>query len=394
MGFFDFLKFKKRKAKNARTESTVRAFSESALADRSTRESYITSNCEVITSAEKQTLESRKEYEVVTSYLSDIQRIDLIPEDERQEINESAERIINLNKERLKMTHTPSKITMAQRLAIEESDADMDEEIQRIADSEAYKLMIESDQRMIEGERDAYDYEINDAVNRDEFYRKVMIIATVFVGISLIFLILVRGMEGMEDRQGLILLVFALIVLFGGGMAAYFVVNHKRIEKELKENTAKLNRAIYLLNKVNIKYVNVVNMLDYNYEKYHVLDLKELKYNWKEYKRLLEEEKRFKKAEQLIEFYNDDLKHRLAKAGVQDCGIWIYQCEALTDPKEMVEVRHRLNVRRQKLRKAIDYNTKQAEQAMLQLRTFVEKHPEYEYETKMFMDRYRLTLEQ
>ncbi|MCQ2537884.1 MAG: hypothetical protein MJ124_05755 [Lachnospiraceae bacterium] len=391
MGFFDL--FKKKKNKKESSEDTVRVFSETALADRSTRESFITSNCEVIVTAEKQKLESRKEYEVVTSYLADIQKIDLVPKDERKEITDSAERILNLNKEREKMSHTPSKITIAQRQAIEEMEFEMDNEIARIEDFEAYKMVVESDLRTLEGERDAYDYEINDAVSRDEFYRKVLIVATVFVVLSLAILIYVQRMEAMADRQNIIMLVFALIVLFGAGMAAYFVVNHKNIEKEMKGNATKLSRAIYLLNKVKIKYVNVVNMLDYNYEKYHVLDLKELKYNWKEYKRLLEEEKRFKKAEQLIEFYNDDLKHRLRQAGVQDTGIWIYQCEALVDDKEMVEVRHRLNVRRQKLRKAIDYNTEQAEKAMLSLRSFNERHPEYEYETRMFMDRYRLTLE-
>ncbi len=390
MGLFDFFKKKNKKEK---TESTVRAFSETALADRQTRESFVTSNCEVITSAEKQKLESRKEYQVVTSYLADIQKIDLVPPDERKEIKDSAERILNLNKEREKMTHTPSKITMAQRLAIEPMEREMDAEIARIEDYEAYRMVVESDLRTLEGERDAYDYEINDAVSRDEFYRKVLIVAAVFVVISLAFLIAIQRMEAMAERQGVILFVFALIVLFGAGIAAYFVVNHKNIEKEMMGNAAKLSRAIYLLNKVKIKYVNVINMLEYNYEKYHVLDLKELKYNWKEYKRLLEEEKRFKKAEQLIEYYNDDLKRRLKDAGVSDAGIWVYQCEALIDEKEMVEVRHRLNVRRQKLRKQIDYNTEQAEKAMQSLKSFVEKHPEYEYETRMFMDRYRLTLE-
>lgn len=391
MGLFDFLKRKKNKKE--KTESTVRAFTETALADRSTRESFVTSNCEVIVSAEKQKLEARKEYQVVTSYLADIQKIDLVGKEERVEINESAERILNLNKEREKMSHTPAKITMAQRLSIEEVESDMDEEIARIEDYEAYKIVVESDLRTLEGERDAYDYEINDAVSRDEFYRKVLIVATVFVVISLAFLIVIQQMEAMADRQNIILFVFALIVLFGAGISAYFVVNHKNIEKEMKGNAAKLSRAIYLLNKVKIKYVNVVNMLDYNYEKYHVLDLKELKYNWKEYKRIQDEEKRFRKAEQLIEFYNDDLKRRLKDVGVLDAGIWVYQCEALIDEKEMVEVRHRLNVRRQKLRKTIDYNTQQAENAMNLLKSFAEKHPEYDYETRMFMDRYRLTLD-
>ena len=55
------------------------------------------------------------------------------------------------------------------------------------------------------------------------------------------------------------------------------------------------------------------------------------------------------------------------------------------DPKEMVEVRHRLNVRRQKLRQRIDYNNNQEEMARKSLRTFRERHVAYDAETLMIL---------
>ncbi|MGN1083609.1 MAG: hypothetical protein ACI4QX_01280, partial [Lachnospiraceae bacterium] len=76
--------------------------------------------------------------------------------------------------------------------------------------------------------------------------------------------------------------------------------------------------------------------------------------------------------------------------GVTDPGIWVLQPQALLDEKEMVEVRHSLNVRRQKLREHIDYNMKQKEENEAAILRFVSEHPEYADEMKGLIERYRL----
>ncbi|MCR5823150.1 MAG: hypothetical protein K6G60_01855 [Lachnospiraceae bacterium] len=385
MGFFDL--FKKRKADRAPVkEKDKNAVSESALNDRQARMAFLESNCEIIVAADKQILESRKEYEVVTGYLSDIQKIDAVKPEERKEINESANRIINLNNERRAMQHTPPKITIAQRYAIEQEEEGIEAEIKKLAENEAYKGLVENDLKVLEDERDSLDQKINRNISKTEFNRKILTLATVFIGIALIFLIIARIRTGSD-----VTLVFALVVAFGGLCALYFFLVHRRMLKDTKMNEAMLGRAITLINKTKIKYVNVTNVLDYNYEKFHVSGSQDLSFNWKEYNRIVEEERRFQKAEQLIDFYDDDLRKRLKACGVADVGIWVYQCEALVDAGEMVEVRHRLNVRRQKLRKAIDFNNQQKKSAVLALRSFVVKHPEYEFDTKLVMERYGLT---
>jgi hypothetical protein len=387
MGFFNL--FKKRKVKNeAVRNNDDRKITEGAFNDRQARMAFLESNCEIITAADKQILESRKEYEVVTGYLSDIQKIDAVGKEERGEINESANRIINLNKERLAMQHTPPKITVAQRYAIEQEEDRIEDEIKKLRENEMYKGLVEQDLKVLEDERDSLDRKINGAISKTEFNRKILVMATVFIVVALIALIVAR-----IKTESDVTFVFALVVLFGAFCAGYFFLVHRKTLADLKVNEAKLGRAITLINKTKIKFVNVTNVLDYNCEKYHVTGSEDLKYNWVEYNRIVEEEKRFKKAEQLIEFYDNDLKNRLKACGVADAGIWLYQCEALVDAGEMVEVRHRLNVRRQKLRKTIDYNNQQKKSAVLALKSFVVKHKEYEIETRMVMERYGLTNE-
>ncbi len=386
MKFFDF--FKNRKSKKDKADSNLRTVrvprSFEAYED---RENFVCSNSEIIAGSEQHLNDAKREYQVVTEYLSDIQKIDMASPGIREEINESAKRIINLNGEREKMTRTPSKITISQKSAIEACYEDMDTQLEDMEKNESYLKVVESDLRTLESERDALDYEINDAINRGDWSRKILTAVAAFILLILITLIYIQQALGIS-----VTFVYVLVAVFGAGSAAWFMLTHRKNQTELKGNEAKLSRAIFLLNKVKIKYVNAVNVLDYSYEKFYVQSSRELKANYAEYKRILEEERRFKKAEELIDFYNEDLKKRLKAVGVQDTAIWVCQCEALLDDREMVEVRHRLNVRRQKLRNTIDLNTEQARNAREALKNYVEDFPEHAYETRMIMDRYHLSL--
>ena len=58
-----------------------------------------------------------------------------------------------------------------------------------------------------------------------------------------------------------------------------------------------------------------------------------------------------------------DLMNILGRLGVIDTHIWIAQVKAILNPKEMVEVRHNLSIRRQKLRNQIEYNENRIEDA-------------------------------
>ena len=109
----------------------------------------------------------------------------------------------------------------------------------------------------------------------------------------------------------------------------------------------KLNRVIQLTNKIKIKLVNCTNALEYVYEKYQVESYRELSELWEKYVRTKDEERRYRKSTELLEHYNRTLMDTLFGEEVKDAEIWLYQAEALLDEKEMVEVRHHLNIRRQ-----------------------------------------------
>jgi hypothetical protein len=111
---------------------------------------------------------------------------------------------------------------------------------------------------------------------------------------------------------------------------------------------------------------------------------------WEEYVRVKDESRRYQSNTQLLEFYNNELSNTLRKFSITDSDIWIYQPSALLDNKEMVEVRHRLNVRRQKLRERIDTNTKQREDAYAAIASIRQSYPESTEEVSRIMKKYKL----
>ena len=64
---------------------------------------FVRNNCEAIAENERQIAEAKKEYEKVTSYLTDIQRIDMAMEDEYREIKDICKSILTLTQERSKI---------------------------------------------------------------------------------------------------------------------------------------------------------------------------------------------------------------------------------------------------------------------------------------------------
>lgn len=382
MGFFQ--KLLKRKKKKNQEESTQQenrlVLKEGIYSTVEERSSFLKNCCEIINEAKRQCFEAKKEYEVVTSYLADIQKIDLLAGRAKKSVDDSARKLINLNIERQKLQKIPPKITIAQRMALEPYEDTILEEIKKMEEQEEYLQVINSDIRHLESEKASLDFELQDVMERDAMGKKMLTVVSVFIVLFLIFLFTLQ-----EVAEKNIQLPFVFTVAFGIIVIAYFYFSNRKNQYDLKVAELKMNRAIMLLNKVKIKLVNCTNLLDYTYEKFHVNNARELRYHWEEYMRIVEEERRFKKTDDLIEFYTKELVQVLKANGIADAAVWGYQVEALVDPKEMVEVRHRLNVRRQKLRQRIDYNNGQEEMARKSLRTFRERHVDYDAETRLIL---------
>lgn len=158
--------------------------------------------------------------------------------------------------------------------------------------------------------------------------------------------------------------------------------------KELKRVENGINRIIMLQNRVKIRYVNNTNLMDYLYMKYHVSSAKEFASWWEKFQVEKEERRRYREAELELDESQQEFLGILKCYQVKDPAIWLHQTAALLDGKEMVEIRHGLIIRRQSLRKRMDYNREMIiERAQAEIKALEENYPQYAQEIRGMADR-------
>jgi hypothetical protein len=337
----------------------------------SDRHKFITNTCEQILESIKQLEELKAEYQLVTSYLTDIQKIDFIPKEDREQLNEAARKILTFAKERAKYQNKTTKITDSQFKIIASYEDVMTGELKKMKDYEIYQSVIKNDLQHLEGEK-SFLYDQMEDMEDKHFALNKMAVTTSVLVILLFIVFVILGSIYEANMQ----IPFFMTIIMAAISAVYILQNAGMNKKDLKLTELKINRAIYLLNKVKIKYINNTNALDYVYEKFNVKSYAELNYLWEQYIKAKEEEKIYRKNSELLELYNRELIGELKVYDLADPDIWIYQAAAILDEKEMVEVRHGLNVRRQKLRERLDYNNKVKENGINQIEKLLEKRPQ------------------
>ena len=312
---------------------------------------------EQIEELERQIELSKREYEAVTSYLTDMQRIDRLEPKERSVLNTAANGIIQLTRERNKYRDNPDRIPTEQYRAMERYEKEIPDELKNLYEQEQYQSMVKADLRQLDGERAVIQYEREQAQDKKLFLRRLAIGSAVLV-VVLFITLFAAGRVSSADMTLPLLLTAAM----EAAVVAYIAAAASACERVLRESVFRQNRVIQLTNKVKIKLVNSTSMLDYCYEKYCVESYRELAELWEKYVKTREEERRYRRSTEMLEQHSRQLVSTLRAAGVRDAEIWLYQVDALLDDREMVEVRHHLNTRRQRIRERLEFNNEQLEQ--------------------------------
>ena len=347
------------------------------------RQKYVRSCVEQRQNATEELENLSSEYNMVTAYLKDIEEIEALPAAELQSVQENARKIEVFEKARQEYKEKKERLTDAQFHNMEKFEDVMPKPYEDIKAAEEYRELIKGDLSKLEGEKHAYQY------RKAELHREianvkgmVMICAMAFAVCIFMLLILQYGFE-MDARLGYILTI-------GAGATALTVLYVKYLDdvKQLERTEKGINKIILLKNTVNIRYVNNRNLLDYLYMKYKVNSGKEMLKIWEKYQQ--EKEERSKQLQNMEEmgYHKRTLISILRRYQLHDPEIWIHQTAALVDKKEMVEIRHGLVDRRQKLRVQMEYNKRLATEAQQELSQTIEDYPQYHEEIVELVERF------
>ncbi len=343
--------------------------------------------CEQLVDVSYHMEDLKKEYQVVTSYLTDIQRIEELPIDIATEIIDMAKRIEMLDKSRNTYLQSENLLSMEQYKRMVRLEDEVVGTIKTLNEMEQRDSMLKNDMGHLEGEKESLKYRRNDCAAGIDRLRAVL--GTVLI------LFLVTAMAviwyGLSTRQNVTIpaLVIGAIVMvvFAACYAKY--IDYKN---EIKEADAKVKRAVSLLNKVKAKYINNTCTLDYIYEKYGVNSSKELEYIWAQYDTMNKDAMRYTQANNEFRVYCDQLVKRLEKIGVKDPLVWPKQTNALIDRREMVEIKHSLNMRRQSIREKVATCEKISENAKIAIKASVELNPALENFVKEILTPFKVKI--
>lgn len=343
--------------------------------------------CDQIVDATYQMEDLRVEYDMVTSYFTDIQLIESLPQNVRKEITDIAKKISFLESETTKFLHSDDRISDENFRLIQGLEKNLSEIFGQLKELEDMDLKIKRDMKHLEGEKNTQEYLQDSIEHRQGKLRIFMIIFGTFSALVVVTLALV-GM--LADLNMIIpVLIILLVVVF---MAAVGVVTYRKLSYEYKMSELRENRAINLLNKVKIKFINNTSTLDYLYSKYNVKSLRELEYLYDQYLLMVDEVRKYQQSAGNLREYSDALTKLLFSHGIKDPDIWAKQSAALIDDREMVEVKHSLNVRRQKLREQIAYNEDLRLKGLRDIKELLSVNPDLRAQVKRELEVYHINL--
>ena len=385
--WFHFLKGKKkeeyREEEQEQQENQVLSRDSVNLRDQGQRMNYVRSCLEQIKDAQDEIGQLTKEYGMVTSYLTDAEEIEALPALEKQELNRIADKIVAYEKEKNLYERQRAGMSDAQFHQMERMEEQVEEGIAKLNEAEAYQEKIRQDMRRLSGEKHAFQYRKHDLQNLMVNMRGMLIITSFAFITCMVILLLLQVMLEMDIRIGYILTA-------GATAFAVFIIYLKYTDaaKEKRQVERSINRLILLQNRVKIRYVNNTNLLDYLYVKYQVASAADLLSLWELYQQEREEREKFREIHAELDYQRHELLRILRRFQIKDPDIWLRQAQAITSRHEMVEIRHNLIQRRQKLRRQMEYNEELAAAAQQEVKTLAEEFPSYAREIMEMVSQY------
>jgi hypothetical protein len=336
-------------------------------------EIYVKSQCDIMEEASSYVERAKLEYETVAEYYEDTNKICDAPTNMKLKVENAAERVENLTTDRRISRGMGNQLPMEVFRKLESLEDQIPGAIDDIQSQENYYENVKRDMRMLEGERINLKSEAKSLVRRQLNIRSLAI--TTIICLMVVFVVFVIAMFKLQDDANTLL--FVIVTALAAALALFMFALLRRTEREVYVVENKINKATTLLNKVKIKYINAANTLDYEYAKYDITSSYELAEKFKLFNIMRADQKHLVEMTSALSSAEKELEDILRMLDLYDPHIWLSQARAILSDKEMVEIRHKLTSRRQKLRGQIEYNENRIKEAKNNIKNVTNKNPQY-----------------
>ncbi len=316
-------------------------------------ERYILDSCEQIVSTTKEIEAEKKEYRVVTKYLKDVDFIEKLQGDKSKKLKSLAKSLCEFTKAENQFKIRKKIIKESDYSLIETSENEIVKTLDRLKKNEIYQSKVKKDLNNLEGEKGTIEIE-RDNIKRAESNSKI--IGILLLGLFAISIISVFIVESVFDLD-ITWYFFSIILFFTVGFLVFFLWTSS-LKRRRKRSLKYINRLIPMLNSSRMKYANITNAINYVYNMYNVRSYSELLLLHENYMKEKRARDSFVKNNHDLEIATERFLEYISSLGLYDSSIWESRASAIINEKDMVEVRHSLVQRRQKIREQINTNTK------------------------------------
>lgn len=345
------------------------------LSDEEQAKRYTIDLCDQMVKTGRDIEDAKAEYDLVTSYLTDVQIIEDLTEDEKKPIADCAAHVESLGKERSEFLKTDRRLSDTQFSQMQEEEEALPGIVSRLKSNEEYLDAVKKDMSFLEGKKLEWKMVRNDALRAQRVMRK----SACYLFMCYFTLMALAGILSwylQKDLQLAMTVLSLAAVLLGG----YILIRYTDASSDIRKSNVNRNRAISLENHVKIKYVNIKNAVDYTCEKYHVKNSYELSYIYEQYQLEAKEKEKFRQTSEELDYYTKTLLQYLNRLRMYDAKVWLNHANAIVDSRELVELKHQLITRRQKLRTRMEYSrrsiAKMKQEAIFNIQRMKEVDPE------------------
>lgn len=391
MGFWDKIfhksaadEWKKQQAELENWSDIVYTRKDLDMNDPVQRREYIGSCLQQMEEAARELDALEFEYNDVTSHLRDMEEINALPPEQRKEIDDCARKIVEAREFQEKFDKRKSRMTDEEFERMDRLKDNAKEASEKLLEAETFQKKIKNDLKRLDSEHEAYIFREDDLNETIENSKKLTITVGVVLVVMIVFLLILQFALKLNVIYG-----YMMLILLAAIAITVLYVQSTNAQVELKNVKKSISRLIMLQNQVKVRYVNNTNLLDYLRMKYRVMSSSELTELYNKYLRERKEREKIEDARRLLDSNQKDLIYMLRHFRVRDPEIWIHQAEALLSHNEEVEIRHSLNVRRQSLRKRMEYNKDiVAGNAKNEVEDMARQYPEYAQEILDMVSKY------
>lgn len=342
------------------------------LNDANQMERYVVSCCEQMKEADNEIEKASSEYRLVTEYLKDMENLNLIDELEWLSIENIAQTIANSGKQMRLAKERTDVMDEDKYRHMQRYEADIPDAINDMKSNEDFKSIVREDLKNLEGEKVSYRFRDRELKATMKGAREV----TVIVIMAVFFIVMILAFLQFALNYEVSIGYFCTIAGAAIALTLLFL-RYNKAKVEDRKVVRLLKEAISAQNAVKIRYVNITSLIDYQYTKYKVNSSNELRYMWDKYLKEKKERDAIRKATEELEGSRASLVKELSAAGLKYPEIWLNQADALLDERELREIRHELVVRRQGLRKRVDYNEQVRKIASDEVKSLIGDYPKH-----------------